>query len=1234
MLVAAAGPGGSLPEGALVHVSLRRRCSPSRLIGLLPPVVIAVGLGGVEGCGAGGRTGEVAPPPIDPALSARENLSLLADREQPAARAARDVPLAPTLNPDLFAMRAASDPRAFLSFAEVLSRFAAEPEISQSSERDDVEPEVTSSEHAEALRLFVRGRLAAENEANDEALELLQQAADIEPSMPAIHRAIAHAARRMNRPEAAMAAYERLAAIDERDAEALFMFAVARADQGRFEEAIALLARATAALREAPADPALVPLVDFVLSRCLREAGYDRASTQAAAGALELPQSLAANSMFAGQLAAMWQQRFELLRAKGDTHCRLGDYADARSAYLAAAELVSPAHPQISGRLIYINARLGLVFAAQSVMRRILDERGEALDVAETLFADYVAEHCRPIDVLRDSVLPELPEHRHDVRWVRIAATLSEPLQRDALIREFLREHPDELAGAFEIIRWRWGAEPLEALRLVHEAVAARPEEAANYARWCVATLPRSTRAIALIDRLPDDPPRAALAAHLHLALDDPGGAWRVVSDASGRLPGSVELRRLRLDVADAAEEVPLVLESIDSLDQSPALADQLRICRSLRSIGRTSQALDRARRLESLDDGSNDWLVETARCLIARTTTTLDREEAVALGREAAGLLERAIERDATDERIYEVQMSLFGAGGLLHSPDDYRNTFERFVQANPDSLALTHFILRETIRQNQLDRTVRVAQRLFNADPTDRVSAEAMIEAWWRLQQPQAASQWLDLWLADFPSHPALIEQRVKLHLLQDDAAGAEAFIERALDAEPAHPAALRSLERVRLAQGRLDEVVALAKSRMTRRPPGVRRALELATVALEARRPRITVEQLHVIAANADDAKMEYLTTALVLAFQLDKSETDRLPLVEQLAMATIERFPFATVQVYGLGLFALHERVGLSAEFTDLADRTVQRDLREHHQPLEQATSWRQIAQVFVDAGHVEAVSGLLRIRLRFVQPDERELQSALCMLIFALDAALGRADASLDLLRELDRLGALPRWPGMDREPTLDDLLYEVSLINSTLDNQAGVDLLLSQLLSRDPSNAMALNNLGYILLESGDTSQRAIEYIERAAAIRPDDVSIIDSLAWLRYKQGRLADDDEGEGAFSLVQHAMESATTPQPEVIDHLGDIAWRLGRRDDALGAWRQVVDLLSSDEYRAAVTRSFRALQASAWGVLVIDPQAIYDRDFGVVLDRARAKLAAVEAGEPPPVAPIFAELRREE
>jgi tetratricopeptide (TPR) repeat protein len=109
---------------------------------------------------------------------------------------------------------------------------------------------------------------------------------------------------------------------------------------------------------------------------------------------------------------------------------------------------------------------------------------------------------------------------------------------------------------------------------------------------------------------------------------------------------------------------------------------------------------------------------------------------------------------------------------------------------------------------------------------------------------------------------------------------------------------------------------------------------------------------------------------------------------------------------------------------------------------------------------------------------------------------------------------------------------------------------------LRELLQQQPDNAMALNNLGYLLLEQTTRHTEALKLIEEAVAIEPVNGSFLDSLGWAHYKLGNL--DKARESLEKAARYSRRSAT-----IHEHLGDVLQKLGRLGDARRQWEKALD-----------------------------------------------------------------------
>jgi tetratricopeptide (TPR) repeat protein len=123
-------------------------------------------------------------------------------------------------------------------------------------------------------------------------------------------------------------------------------------------------------------------------------------------------------------------------------------------------------------------------------------------------------------------------------------------------------------------------------------------------------------------------------------------------------------------------------------------------------------------------------------------------------------------------------------------------------------------------------------------------------------------------------------------------------------------------------------------------------------------------------------------------------------------------------------------------------------------------------------------------------------------------------------------------------------------LFARVLYYDSITDQAGSEKDLQQIITMKPDDSRALNHLGYMLAAQTTRYEEALELLERAIAVSPNDPAIIDSLAWAQYKLGHYED------ALQNLRRAF--AAFPDPEVASHLGEVLWALDRQDEAMQVW----------------------------------------------------------------------------
>ena len=196
-----------------------------------------------------------------------------------------------------------------------------------------------------------------------------------------------------------------------------------------------------------------------------------------------------------------------------------------------------------------------------------------------------------------------------------------------------------------------------------------------------------------------------------------------------------------------------------------------------------------------------------------------------------------------------------------------------------------------------------------------------------------------------------------------------------------------------------------------------------------------------------------------------------------------------------------------------------------------------------AGALVASGHTDTAIEVLR-RLAKDHPDRIEVWNT-------LGDTLRREERFDEAAKAYDE--AIARIKG---EPEVYWSLYFArGICKERGKNWTGAEADFKKALELYPDQPSVLNYLGYSYIDRNENLDDALKMIEKAAAERPDDGAIIDSLGWGLYRLGRY---DE---AVAQMEQAVE--LMPVDAVVnDHLGDVYWAVGRTREAEFQWRRAL------------------------------------------------------------------------
>ncbi|MGH9607485.1 MAG: tetratricopeptide repeat protein [Terracidiphilus sp.] len=185
-----------------------------------------------------------------------------------------------------------------------------------------------------------------------------------------------------------------------------------------------------------------------------------------------------------------------------------------------------------------------------------------------------------------------------------------------------------------------------------------------------------------------------------------------------------------------------------------------------------------------------------------------------------------------------------------------------------------------------------------------------------------------------------------------------------------------------------------------------------------------------------------------------------------------------------------------------------------------------------------------------------------------------EAQLAKAPSDLTVYEALAQIEIrLKRWKDAEddlnkAEPLAakkDDKVYLLFLHGELADRQkhfGPAEQYFRQALVLDPTNAMTLNYLGYMMADKGVQLPEALNLIQQAVKQEPWNAAYLDSLGWVYYKMGQ----------YDLAEDNLRSAVSRDqvdPTVHMHMGDLYEKTGRIRLAAAQWQ-----LSAAEFAKSI------------------------------------------------------------
>lgn len=325
-----------------------------------------------------------------------------------------------------------------------------------------------------------------------------------------------------------------------------------------------------------------------------------------------------------------------------------------------------------------------------------------------------------------------------------------------------------------------------------------------------------------------------------------------------------------------------------------------------------------------------------------------------------------------------------------------------------------------------------------------------------------------------------------------------------------------------------------------------------MEYARVLLDAQRYAEALTQLRLITAEKPDYLQARLMTG-VLELQNGK--------------------PAAAEQ-------ALNRYIELAVSDANAPRAATDRGLTQAYLTLAQIAEQRKdFAAADAWLKRIERSEDLLGAQLRRATLLGRQGKLEEALQLVHSQAEKSPADARLKIAAEIELLRGGKRYQeaylllaqASASNPDDFDLVYDEAMLAEKIGNLEEMERLLRKLIAAQPTNPHAYNALGYALAEHNTRLGEARQLILKSLEYAPGDPFITDSLGWVEFRSGNLAQ------AESILRGAFQAR--PDAEIAAHLGEVLWTMARHDDARKIWQEGLKINAGNETLLETLRRLR-------------------------------------------------------
>ncbi len=482
-------------------------------------------------------------------------------------------------------------------------------------------------------------------------------------------------------------------------------------------------------------------------------------------------------------------------------------------------------------------------------------------------------------------------------------------------------------------------------------------------------------------------------------------------------------------------------------------------------------------------------------------------------------------------DDKNSVVQYELAGLYFIAKEYDKANAYAEEAVNLDPENIWYRLRLIEILIAQNNLDGVIEHRKILANSYPNRIDFKLQLAQAQMVAGKYQACIESLNQVEALEGLTEEKSVQKKDLYILLNDKNGAQKELENLVAAYPLNVEYLGMLAQFYAKNGPEEKVEPAYKKMIELQPNDPRAHLDLAVYYRSKNRTNESIEHLKIALANPNmviDAKM----SVLMSFYDLKNQDQEMKDLSYELIDLTKKAHP-NNPKIYAL-----------NAEFLmrDGNEKGAQTNLRK---AIDLGATQRQILEQIL----------LLDLSLQDFESLEKDGEMAMEMYPNQPFGYLMHGMGLMQLGNNEDATEVLESGLiYVIRNNALKEQFYiYLGDAYHKLEDYINSDKYYDKALELNPKNASLLNNYAYYLSVRNTQLPKALKMTETCNTLAPNNAIFLDTWAWVLFKSG------DYKTAAIKMEEALKITAKPQGEMLEHYGDILWKLERSEEALSYWK---------------------------------------------------------------------------